>query len=225
VFRLGHAQRSARLATSIEQLRVGLAPVIGWGAVPRDRAERARFVRAHRKSVQRWLDDLQAGGLVAHEPERDGQGLWWRMQIVLLRAPSASEAELRVARRRARGWRARERARRRNARVAPSLGVIRVRSGTPNPTSRARLARARAWTARRAARRAAVEAEIAVAGQLRAVCRDLTHPFGAPPTSAPSRVSAELAPSSEPRPERERFSLQPFPVLHHHGRVFAHPTQ
>ncbi len=64
LFRLGHAQRSARFATSIGQLVAGLAPVIGWGPVPRDRAERARFVRAHRRSVQRWLDDLQAAGLV-----------------------------------------------------------------------------------------------------------------------------------------------------------------
>jgi hypothetical protein len=124
LFRLGHAQRSARFATSIEQLVVGLAPVIGWGAVPRDREDRARFVRAHRKSVQRWLDDLETAGVVAHEPERDGQGLWWRTQIVLLRAPAASEPELRVALRRARGWRARERARRRASRVAPCLGVL-----------------------------------------------------------------------------------------------------
>ena len=71
LFRLGHAARSARFACSIEQLVVGLAPVMGWGTVPARGPERARFVRAHRKSVQRWLDDLQLAGLVAHEPERD----------------------------------------------------------------------------------------------------------------------------------------------------------
>ena len=86
LFRLGHAARSGRFATSVEQLVVGLAPVMGWGAVPRGGSERARFVRAHRKSVQRWLDDLQAAGVVAHEPERDNLGRWWRTQIVLLAA-------------------------------------------------------------------------------------------------------------------------------------------
>ncbi len=190
LFRLGHAQRSARSATSIEQLVVGLAPVIGWGAVPRERSERARFVRAHRKSVQRWLDDLQVAGVVAHEPERDGQGMWWRTQIVLLGAPAASEPELRVARRRAHRWRARERARRRTRRVAPSLGAIRARSGTPAPSTRARIAKARTAATQRARRVALVEVQIAAAAQLRTVCRDLTHPFGAPPTSAPVLVAA-----------------------------------
>jgi len=115
LFRLGHAGRSARFATSIGQLVVGLATVMGWGPVPRGRLERARFVRAHRRSVQRWLDDLEAAGLVLHEPERDGDGSWWRTQIVLLAAPEPSPGELAVAHKRARRWRARERARRRRA--------------------------------------------------------------------------------------------------------------
>jgi hypothetical protein len=42
--------------------------------------------------VQRWLDDLQAADLVAHEPEQDGDGLWWRTQIVLLPAPGPDAA-------------------------------------------------------------------------------------------------------------------------------------
>jgi hypothetical protein len=199
LFRLGHAQRSARFATSIEQLVVGLAPVIGWGAVPRGWAERARFVRAHRKSVQRWLDDLQAAGMVAHEPERDNRGLWWRTQIVLLYAPEATEEELRMARRRARRWRSRERARRRAGRIAPSLGAIRERSAAPSRGRRARIARGRAINAQSARRLAAVEAQIAVGEALRSVCRDLTHPFGAPPTSALKLVS----------PERSRSSVTP----------------
>jgi hypothetical protein len=82
LFRLGHAQRSGRYATSIAQLVAGLAPVIGWGTVLRDSAERARFVRAHRRCVQRWLDDLQMAGLVTHEPERDADGKWWRPQLL-----------------------------------------------------------------------------------------------------------------------------------------------
>ena len=94
LFRLGHAARSARFACSIEQLVMGLAPVMGWDTPRRGGSERARFVRAHRKSVQRWLDDLQAAGLVDHEPERDDGGCWWRTQIVLLAAPTPDSAEL-----------------------------------------------------------------------------------------------------------------------------------
>ena len=151
--------------------------------------ERARFVRAHRKSVQRWLDDLQAAGVVAHEPERDTRGQWWRTQIVLLAAPDPTGEELRVARRRARGWRRRERARQRRLRVAPSLAGIRGRSGVPGPAVRGRVARARGRVVHETSRRAAVDEQIAAADERRAACRDLTHPFGAPPTSADFPVS------------------------------------
>lgn len=161
MFRLGHAARSARYATSIAQLVVGLAPVMGWGPVPRGGSERARFVRAHRRSVQRWLDDLQMAGLVVHEPECDARGSWWRTQIVLQRAPALEPAELEHARGRARGWRARERARRAAPRRASNLSAIRARSGVPSARLRAQLAR------RRRAH------------------RDLTHPFGAPTANTP----------------------------------------
>jgi hypothetical protein len=191
LFRLGHAQRSARFATSIGQLVAGLAPVMGWGPIPRDAEGRARFVRAHRKSVQRWLDDLESAGVIGHEPERDTAGLWWRTQIVLLAAPEPSLAELRGSRRRARGWRARERARRRAGRVAPSLGGIRGRSATPGRRRRARVAIERRVLVRELARRAAAEAQIEHAETVRSACRDLTHPFGAPPASALSPVSPE----------------------------------
>src|SRR4051794_3831787 len=154
LFRLGHAAGSARYATSIAQLVAGLAPVIGWGPVPRDAAGRARFVRAHRRSVQRWLDDLQAAGLVAHDPERDEHESWWRTQVVLLRAPAIEPVELSAARRRGKGWSGRERARQRTARRAPSLGAIRSRSAVPGAATRARVARAREFAAHDARRRA-----------------------------------------------------------------------
>ena len=160
LFRLGHAARSGRFACSIEQLVIGLAPVMGWGTVPAGGPERARFVRAHRKSVQRWLDDLQAAGVVAHEPERDQRGWWWRTQIVLLTAPAPNAEELRVAQGRAQGWRARERARRRQHRRACALATIRSRASQPRQRTRSRLARARAKAAHEARRRALVEAQI-----------------------------------------------------------------
>jgi hypothetical protein len=165
LFRLGHAAGSARFATSVGQLVAALAPVIGWGPVPRDRAERARFVRAHRRSVQRWLDDLQTAGLVVHEPERDGDGVWWRTQIVLPTAPTLESAALLRARRRARGWGARELRRRRVARIAPTLAVIWARSGVPGAAARARCARGGELAAHEARRRAAAEARIARAAR------------------------------------------------------------
>jgi hypothetical protein len=190
VFRLGHAARSGRFATSVAQLVVGLAPVMGWGTVPRGRVVRARFVRAHRRSVQRWLDDLQRAGVVAHERERDQRGQWWRTQIVLLAAPEPSREELGVARVRGRGSKRRERARRRAGRVAPSLAAIRGRSGVPGGVMQRRVARTRAAVAHEARRRAAVDAQITLAGELRSGRGLLTHRFGAPPASAEISVSA-----------------------------------
>ena len=187
LFRLGHSARSGRFACSIEQLVIGLAPVMGWGAVPTGGSERARFVRAHRKSVQRWLDDLQAAGVVAHEPERDQRGWWWRTQIVLLTAPAPSAEELRVAQGRAQGWRARERARRGQHRRACALATIRSRASQPRRGTRSRLARARARAAHDARRRALVEAQIETGRAVAHACGVLTHPFGAPPTSADAK--------------------------------------
>jgi hypothetical protein len=184
LFRLGHAARSGRFACSVEQLVVGLAPVMAWGVVPSSGHERARFVRAHRKSVQRWLDDIQAAGLVAHEPERDARGCWWRTQVVLLSAPPPTAEELRIAQRRAQGWRVRERARRRQQRRACALATIRSRASEPRRSTRRRLARVRAEAARDARRRCRVEAQILIARALSQDCGLLTHPFGAPPTSA-----------------------------------------
>ena len=156
LFRLGHAARSGRFACSIEQLVAGLAPVMGWGSVPREGAERARFVRAHRRSVQRWLDDLQAAGVLAHEPERDERGAWWRTQILLLAAPVPWAEELRLAR-----ARARERARRQRSRRARSLGAIRDRAREPRRAARARAARMRATAIHETRRRARVQLELA----------------------------------------------------------------
>ncbi len=160
-------------ATSIAQLVAGVAPVMGWGPIPSDAAGRARFVRAHRRSVQRWLDDLQAAGVLAHEPERDTAGMWWRTQIVLLTAPEPGAAELATARGRARGWKRRERARQRRARVAPSLAAIRGRSGVPCRRRRARAAIERGVLVRERARRAAAEEQISRAKAMRAARRDL----------------------------------------------------
>src|SRR3954451_14771948 len=54
---------TGRFACSLERLVAGVGAGDGLGADPRAGAERARFVRAHRRSVQRWLDDLDLAGV------------------------------------------------------------------------------------------------------------------------------------------------------------------
>jgi hypothetical protein len=197
LFRLGHAQRSARFACSIEQLVIGLAPVMGWTTQPGSERDRGRFVRAHRKSVQRWLDDLQAAGLVAHEPERDGRGCWWRTQIVLLVAPEPIRGEMECARTRARGWRRRERARRSAGCGARSrLAAIRARAILPSASTRRRVAMARRAALAQRRRDARVDGELEHRRAVSTSCGVLTHPVGAAP-SAP-RLSGHPKRSKRP---------------------------
>ena len=78
---------SARYGCSLAQLVIGLAPIMGWRdrAIP-DRGDEqaiARFVKRHRKSLQRWLDWLSLAGLVSHTPQQDEEGFWWRTMIEL----------------------------------------------------------------------------------------------------------------------------------------------
>ena len=67
---------SARYGCSIAQLVMGLAAIMGWRGIPdrKDEEARARFVKRHRKSVQRWLDWLELAGLVSHTPQQDEEG-------------------------------------------------------------------------------------------------------------------------------------------------------
>jgi hypothetical protein len=176
LWRWGHAQRSGRFACSIAQLVAGLAPILGWGPPPTTRAGRERWVRAHRKSVQRWLDDLQAAGLLSYEGERDNRGQLWRTIITLRAAPSPPADELRWARERMRAWRRRSRRRQRRRRPPRRcLELIRRRSQRPQQASRTRLARRRACQIHEH-RQAAGNAHAMRADQK----KDLTHPFGVP---------------------------------------------
>ena len=104
-------------------------------------------MRAHRRSVQRWLDDLQAAGIVAHEPEKDGDGLWWRTQLVLLAAPEPSDAELRTVARVALAAGARASARAGGARAGRrasgrSAGAAACPLELPGPRARRRVSAA-----------------------------------------------------------------------------------
>ena len=168
---------------------VGAGDGLGHGPGERASSGRGSCARTARAFSGGWTT-CKLAGLVAHEPERDRAGRWWRTQIVLLAAPDPTAEELRIAAQRARGWRARERARRRRAGHGSRLAAIRRRARTPSRATQARLART--WARRRhdARRRAEVEATIRRGAERAAL---LTHPFGAPPTSAgsPARLRSE----------------------------------
>jgi hypothetical protein len=207
LWRWACAQRSGRFACSVAQLVAGLAPILGWGPPPAGRVERERWVRAHRKSVQRWLDDLQAAGVLSYEGERDDRGQLWRTVITLRPAPAPPQDELGRARERARSWRHRSRRRQRRRRpLRRSLEAIRRRSGRPQRAFRSRLARRRARELHERRRRAAVEAQIACADQE----KDLTHPFGAPPTSEISALT--FATPIEPATHHSQGPATPNPA-------------
>ena len=178
-------QGSARYGCSIAQLVIGLAPIMGWRNVPgpRDHVARARFVKAHRKSLQRWLDWLELAGLVSHTPQQDEEGFWWRTIIELHPAPQLPTELLQEAVDRRAGWTARERRRDARGRQRNLTAILR----------RARLSRAqrraRAVARRRElashAERQRVRAEVAESLELAAKTH-MTHPFGASPTARTS---------------------------------------
>ena len=181
---------SARYGCSLAQLVIGLAPIMGWRAIP-DRGDEpavARFVRRHRKSVQRWLDWLQLAGLVSHTPQQDEEGFWWRTIIELHPVPALPSELLQAAVDRRAGWTARERRRDARGRRRNLTAILR----------RARLTRAqrraRSITRRRElathAERQRVRARAAESLQLTAKTH-MTHPFGASPTArtTPEQIS------------------------------------
>ncbi|MCA1678987.1 MAG: hypothetical protein LC777_08615 [Actinobacteria bacterium] len=78
---------------------------MGWGPIPgRDDPGRRRWLRAHAKNVRRWLDDLQAAGIISYTGEHDNLGMDWR---TLIRGREKFRAENRVSGRSVRGWEAR----------------------------------------------------------------------------------------------------------------------
>lgn len=171
LWRLGHAQRSGAYATTQDQLVAALMPVMGWrdcGSVEANRS-------AHGRSVRRWLDRLQAMGLIRWAGVRDNRGRWWRIELELLTPPAPDAQALRLARRRVRGFARREHRRRQtNAQRRRDLGHVLGRSSRPSPTCRRGAARQRAQAVQavRATRRAACAS----------ACRNLqvrSNPFGA----------------------------------------------
>lgn len=167
LWRWGHAERSGHYARSIWQLVDGLAPIMGWGPVPaRDDPRRRRWLRAHAANVRRWLDDLQAAGIISYTGETDNLGMDWRTLITLHQVPAPPLEQLRAAQRRMATWARRRRAaaarrRRRRARGrGRSLEAIRRSSQTPGAAARRRLAIARGLATRERRGPAAVEMQL-----------------------------------------------------------------
>jgi len=176
---------SARYACSIAQLVMGLAEIMGWRNIPnrRNKAAVARFVKAHRASVQRWLDWLHHAGLVSHTPQQDEEGFWWRTVIELHPCPQLPAELLEEAVERRAGWPERERCRQARGRRRNLTAILR----------RARLSRserrARAVLSRQVLERHAERQRVrqAVADSLAQTVRShLRHPFGASTTSRTS---------------------------------------
>ena len=166
LWRRGHANGTGRYATSIWQLVDGLAPILGWGTPPpKDHPDRERFCRAHAQNVRRWLEDLQAGGLISFTGEPDNRGQDWRTIITLHKPPELPADELEAATKRKHAWERRRRvaARARRKRRRPARGrrlelIVRA-SQRPQKRTQRRLAIARACQLRdhRAAAAAARE--------------------------------------------------------------------
>jgi hypothetical protein len=185
LWRWGHAKRSGCYATSIWQLVDGLAPILGWGSPPpKGHPDRERFCRAHAQNVRRWLEDLQAGGLISFAGEPDNRGQDWRTIITLHQTPELPADELEAATRRKNAWERRRRvaARARRKRRRPPRGqrleLIVRGAQRPQRDTRRRLAIARARAIRD--RRAAAATP---GNESSPVSEDRTHHFVAPPTS------------------------------------------
>lgn len=176
---------SARYGCSVAQLVIGLAPIMGWKGIP-DRADEqavARFVKRHRKSVQRWLDWLQLAGLVSHTPQQDEEGFWWRTIIQLHAVPQLPAELLQEAIDRRAGWPARERRRNARGRLRNLTAILRRARLTKAQRRSRGVARRRelALHAERQRVRAQVAQSLADAAKTH-----VTHPFGASTTSRSS---------------------------------------
>ena len=176
---------SARYGCSLAQLVIGLAPIMGWRGIP-DRGDEqavARFVKRHRKSVQRWLDWLELAGLVSHTPQQDEEGFWWRTIIELHPVPQLPAELLQEAVDRRTGWTMRER--RRDARGRRRNLTAILRRARLSKTQRRSRGIARRRELARHAERQRVRTRAAESLALAAKTH-MSHPFGASTTSRTS---------------------------------------
>jgi hypothetical protein len=135
LWRLGHAEKSAAFACSVDQLIAGLMPVMGW----RDHGDPAANRSAHSRSVRRWLDRLAAMGVIEWTGVRDNMNRWWRTEIWLLTPPEPDPLWLEAACQRLRAFERRERRRRRRSpRRRRDLGHVLARSQAPGTKARRR---------------------------------------------------------------------------------------
>jgi hypothetical protein len=187
LWRWGHAHRSGRYACSIAQLVTGLAPIMGWGRAPLGRTKREEWVCAHRKSVQRWLDDLQTAGLLSYAGELDNRGELWRTVIELRAAPAVPLEEMRTARRRSAAYKTRARRRRRQLRRSRQRTIEAIRTDArgqvPQRRTRVALARQRTRAITRLRSRDACVSDAS---------KDWTHLFEAPPSSENTTSASDL---------------------------------
>ncbi|MBV9804114.1 MAG: hypothetical protein JO130_13025, partial [Solirubrobacterales bacterium] len=212
------AQGSVRYGCSIAQLVFGLAPIMGWRGIPdrHDTAGRMRFVKRHRKSVQRWLAWLELAELVHHTPQQDEEGFWWRTIIELRPTPPLEKDMLKAARRRRLGWCEAEERRRARGRHR-DLTLILRRAQLTRSQRRARAVQRRRQLCEHQAR--AQVRELAARSLADAIKPHLTHPFG---TSTTSRNSSKET-NNQSRWSRgaagARIALPPFATEAHTDNI------
>jgi hypothetical protein len=176
---------SARYGCSLAQLVIGLAPIMGWRAIPdrRDEPAVAQFVARHRKSVQRWLDWLALAGLASHTPQQDEEGFWWRTIIELHSVPQLPGELMQEAVDRRAGWTVRERRRDARGRRRNLTAILRRARLTRAQRRSRSIARRRELTSHAERQRVRAQATESLA---LASMTHLTHPFGASTTSRTS---------------------------------------
>jgi hypothetical protein len=210
LWRLGrHGQYWARdgtgsYATTLLQLATGLAPIMGWPVPDRmdDPFVAADFLKRHRASIQRWLDDLQVAGLVSHEPERNADGQWYRLRITLHPCPPIPAEILEAVVRRQRGWSRRERRRAARGRQRNLTAILR----------RARLTRAeRRCRGIQRRRRAGAyqQAQQVAARAARAEHLSLLGPPGEPGTTSQDSETSQQDENDDRGISRERDCAKP----------------
>jgi hypothetical protein len=136
--RVHGGRHGAVVATSMPQLVRGLGPALGWERSEDRFADRDR----HHASVRRWLEALQAAGLIQWRAAENEEGELCRTEVTLLPAPELDAEELAAAETRWHAWRRRYGASLETG-AQRCLGDIFARVCAPAPARRRDLGRRR----------------------------------------------------------------------------------
>lgn len=141
------AEGSAHFATTYEQLLVAIARLAKiWGPVPpAETLAREEWVKDHRGTLYKWLDDARQAQLIAGGGVKDNREIWWRTEITVLGVPELSAEQLAAAEARIAGFPSRARkAARRTTKKGVDYAAIFAAAAPPTAAQKKRRAVARA---------------------------------------------------------------------------------